>query len=96
MWWPAMRSPSSVSIGSLPVTRARLSATQASGKQGRAGQADGGAVAALGGDEAQHLGQGDVLAAQDMPLARGAMVERRDHAGRAIGSTWTRLSPVST
>ena len=81
---PAMRSPSSVSIGSRPVTRATASAPRASGQSGARGSRTGAPRPSSAGDMRQQLAERHVLPAQDVPLAHRARMQRGDAARGAV------------
>ncbi len=63
--------------------RQRL-ARASQGEKRRVGEAEGRAVVALLGDESEHVAERHVLAAEDVPLAHGAALQRRDDPARAV------------
>ena len=81
---PAIRSPSRVSIGSRPVTRAHRLRHQRRRPERRARQPHRVAAAEGGGDPRQQVAQRHVLAAEDMPLPDRAAGQRGDAAGGHI------------
>ena len=97
MWCPAIRSASRVRNGSLPVSRAPISAAKASGKSGaRGSRIRGGRTTGNFGDRAQHVPQNSHSAPPrmyDSPMRPFSSARRWPSA---TSSTCARLRPVST